>query len=474
MSHYPCNETNCIACQARGTGNWHTQLYSEGESYTAAEASHSEPELTIRISGTETGPTDQIISSTESQVDTPAQRYQHECEERTLAIGDSTWTERNLNLYYHPPNYPQLSDNDPNHLMLCLRATQKLSSSPCNNHDQPSCGESYARNSVSPARLRLASESTPSLDEPDGLIDQISKISHSTGLMKPPDPDANLGDPDDPENVRGEIVGFLWLDRHVESNGLPFILQAYATWISRFLFEPLRVIQIARHEVFRLYATGEESRRMMHLIAGSVYEITRSTDYNPIKSPSFATLQVVLRNRFIGARTRVETSHKWDRQYALGVMLSISEFTFALSKVMSLSTALGFMQLVAPVFRLACPHPLDELINLPTLFTTKIVPLQYYSTLDVLLGVLTSRPMFFRYDVKFTPEAPELIFQLEDGPGIRWCDGIPDQIVLIFAQMNSLYEDFGPRVRKDVADKLEAEIKRMRPIEEQWSKNAGS
>ncbi|CAE6462038.1 unnamed protein product [Rhizoctonia solani] len=289
------------------------------------------------------------------------------------------------------------------------------------------------------------------------------KISHSTGLMKIPDPDANLGDPEDPENVRGEIVGFLWLDRHVESNGLPFILQAYATWISRFLFEPLRVIQIARHEVFRLYATGEESRRMMHLIAGSVYEITRSTDYNPIKSPSFATLQIMLRNRFIGARTRVETSHKWDRKYALGVMLSISEFTFALSKVMSLSTALGFMQLVAPVFRLACPHPLDELINLPTLFTTKIVPLQYYSTLDVLLGVLTSRPMFFRYDVKFTPEAPELIFQLEDGPGIRWCDGIPDQIVLIFAQMNSLYEDFGPRVRKDVADKLEAEIKRMRP-----------
>lgn len=317
---------------------------------------------------------------------------------------------------------------------------------------------------MSPGRLLSpASESMHSLDEPECRAHQVSKLSHSPGLIIPPDPDANLGDPEDPENVQGEIMGFLWLDRHVESNGMPFILQAYATWISRFLFEPLRVIHIARNEVFRLYASGEESRRMMNLISGSVYEITRSADYNPVTSPSFATLQVLLRKRFVGARTHVET-HKLDRQYALGVMLSISEFTFALSKVMSLSTALGFMQLVAPVFRCACPHSLDGLINLPTLFTTQIVPLQYYSTLDVVLGVLTGRPTFFRYNVEFTPEAPESLFLLEDGPGIRWCNGIPDQIVLKFAQMNALYEDFGPRVRKDVTDKLEADIKRMRPI----------
>lgn len=72
--------------------------------------------------------------------------------------------------------------------------------------------------------------------------------------------------------------------------------------------------------------------------------------------------------------------------------------------------------------------------------------------------------MFFRYNVEFPPEAPESLFLLEEGPGLRWMYGVPDRLLLTFAHMNALFEDFGPGVREDITDTLEMEIKWMKPI----------
>ena len=119
---------------------------------------------------------------------------------------------------------------------------------------------------------------------------------------------------------------------------------------------------------------------------------------------------------------------------------------------------------MAPIFRRACPDQLEGLVNLPTLFATNIVMLQCYSTLDVFYGVLTGRPMFFRYTVDFTPEVPESLFFLVDAPGLRWAFGLPDRLTMTFARMNGLLEVFGPHVPTQVVSELEAEIKRMKPI----------
>ncbi|KAJ1310627.1 hypothetical protein OPQ81_009156 [Rhizoctonia solani] len=209
---------------------------------------------------------------------------------------------------------------------------------------------------------------------------------------------------------------------------------------------------------------GEDSRWTLTLLARNSYEITQSADYDPGNSPNFSMTEVALRHRLTEAGTQIQTSRELDMQYALGRMNFTFEFLSSLCKVGSLSSVLSIMQLAAPVFRRACPDSLESFINLPALFKTMLVTLQYYSTLDVLLGVLTGRPTLFRYNVEFTPDVPESLFSLEDAPGIRWAYGVPDRLILTFAQMNALFEDFGSHVSQEVVDSLEAHIGNMKPI----------
>ncbi|CUA70993.1 hypothetical protein RSOLAG22IIIB_09274 [Rhizoctonia solani] len=84
--------------------------------------------------------------------------------------------------------------------------------------------------------------------------------------------------------------------------------------------------------------------------------------------------------------------------------------------------------------------------------------------MDALLSMLTVRPMFFRYTARFTPDVPEPLFSRPDVPSLRCTFGIPDRLVMAFALMNGLFEDFGSYVPKHITDELEQDIKRMEPI----------
>ncbi|KAH7345479.1 hypothetical protein B0J17DRAFT_640023 [Rhizoctonia solani] len=92
------------------------------------------------------------------------------------------------------------------------------------------------------------------------------------------------------------------------------------------------------------------------------------------------------------------------------------------------------------------------------------VGLEYYATLDVLLSASISRPMNFRYDTTYALGVYASVFDLENGPGTRWVYGVPDRLVIIFARMNALLEDFGPGVDQEVIRELEAEIQEVRAV----------
>ncbi|KAH7345522.1 hypothetical protein B0J17DRAFT_640197 [Rhizoctonia solani] len=340
------------------------------------------------------------------------------------------------------------------------QVAQQPSSTPHSYQDQLSSVCHHTRTVMSAGREH-SSDSTFNLARPNNQLDRAPQAP----LIESPESDDDSDDSEDPENIQSIVMGFLSLDRNVESNGLLFSLQTWAAWMARFLFEPLRVIHFARHDILRSYALGDESRQMMDLLAKSTYEVTQSAGINPeTNSSSMLKVELIIRRKLTEAGTHVETSRELDRQYALRAMSHMFPFTLVLCKFRSLSSVLSIMQLAAPVFRRACPDSLENFVNLPSLFTAMVVSLQCYGTLDVLLGVLTSRPMFFRYNVEFPPEAPESLFFLEDGPGLRWMYGVPDRLLLTFAQMNALFEDFGSSVGEDIADRLEMEIKWMKPI----------
>ncbi|CEL61370.1 hypothetical protein RSOLAG1IB_09973 [Rhizoctonia solani AG-1 IB] len=269
---------------------------------------------------------------------------------------------------------------------------------------------------------------------------------------------------DDPENILGRMINSLPLDRTVESNGVPFILQAHAKWMSHFLFEPMRVTDLSRDYIIEHYKIGYASRWKMDLLSNNAYAITRSTNYDLGDTPSFFTIQSVVLRKLTETASQIKTVRESDRLHALEAMRYTYELVTSLCKVGSLSCVLSVMQVVAPVFRRACPDPLTGLINLPALLSTINLQLQYYGALDVMLSTLTGRPMFFRYNVEFTPDAPESLFLLEDGPSLRWLYGVPDRLLLTLAKMNTLIEDFGPYAEQETVDELEREIKSVVPL----------
>ncbi|CAE7193463.1 unnamed protein product, partial [Rhizoctonia solani] len=184
--------------------------------------------------------------------------------------------------------------------------------------------------------------------------------------------------------------------------------------------------------------------------------------YNPAESPSFSETEAIFQQRLTEAGTRVESTRSLDRQYATKAMLLTLRWVWTLVEVGPLSSVLRFMQLAAPIFRRACPGPLDGLVNLPDLFTTGSSDLRHYGHWDIIFGVLTGRPMFFRYAVNFTSEAPESLFLLAKAPDLRSVLGVPDRLSMTLARMNGLYEDFGSHVPSQIVNELEQEIEHIR------------
>ncbi|CAE6523107.1 unnamed protein product, partial [Rhizoctonia solani] len=70
-----------------------------------------------------------------------------------------------------------------------------------------------------------------------------------------------------PEGVVSVIHPELVLDKTVESNALPFVLQSYATWIRRVAFEPKKIMHASREFVCSHFGDGDQSRWIIGLLA---------------------------------------------------------------------------------------------------------------------------------------------------------------------------------------------------------------
>ncbi|CAE6504633.1 unnamed protein product [Rhizoctonia solani] len=270
-------------------------------------------------------------------------------------------------------------------------------------------------------------------------------------------PDEDLQS-DDPENIQGELLDGLVLDRQVESNLLPFIVHSFASWMSRFLFEPVRIIGITRDHIMRSYANHPTQQTMM-LISNAALSVSRSTNYD---LTDFMTLHTQLLKSTVEVRARINV--ELSREQALSAMEHSHEFISTLCRVGSFASVLNVMDLYSPIFRRACPEPGEVLVNLPRVLTTINIHLQFYATLDVLQSVLTHRPMFFRYDLDFLSPRDEELVNAEDGPGLRWLYGVPDRLMITLAKMNTLLEDFGCCVDAGRVRELEKEIEAFAPV----------
>ncbi|KDN34452.1 hypothetical protein RSAG8_12456, partial [Rhizoctonia solani AG-8 WAC10335] len=269
---------------------------------------------------------------------------------------------------------------------------------------------------------------------------------------------------EDPEGIKAIMVRTLPLDRDVESNSLPFILESYAIWIGQMIFEPLRVAYVGREYVFRKYGFSETARLRLMLVSHFVRAVARSTDYDINNLPSLARFRDHMSQSYQVAYSNRNTSRELDVRAAASAFDHSYELISIACKLLPLSAVLAIMQAGASNFRRACPDSPEALIHLPGILLHIDVSLRYYATMDVLLSVITNRPMFFRYNVMFTPEVTESMMHIENHLGLQWLYGVPDRLVVTLAHMNALREDFGFSVDEAYIRELEAEIASFRVV----------
>ncbi|CAE6443272.1 unnamed protein product [Rhizoctonia solani] len=260
----------------------------------------------------------------------------------------------------------------------------------------------------------------------------------------------------DTESVQ-VVAKRLVLDPGIESNFFAFVLHGYAAWANQFFFEPTRTLLEFKNNI---YLWIKRDTRLAMIMTNTGLALSSSTDYDltDYRVMEEMALENVLQARARGlkgteAMMAIAHSHKYITNLRL---------------VSSFASVLGMIELLAPVVRRACPEPDNEFINLPRALTSNL-NIQYYVMMDVMQSVVTHRPMHFRYNLEFSSPWTEEIMNSDDlqTPRMMPLYGIPDRLIVTFARMNTLFEDFGNRVSPERIAEVEREIVAYGPVA--WS-----
>ncbi|KAH7334170.1 hypothetical protein B0J17DRAFT_721396 [Rhizoctonia solani] len=236
-----------------------------------------------------------------------------------------------------------------------------------------------------------------------------------------------FGEEDDLEGdpgIKQEIRIVPVLGPNTPENTLPFILQYYARWINLVVFEPGKGALPMKNNIVNSFMRFPEESPRIILLANAIGSLGKSITPSPKATSLVAYLSIEAHqhlNKFISDKSAID--READGQKALNALDLVMEF----------------MEAVAPVFRWACPEPMDRYVNLPRAVISPDVNIRNFAISDVILSATTGRPMLFRYD----EVCPLDIFQLlNDGRyGMQWLHGVPDQYIIIIVRINVLAEE---------------------------------
>ncbi|CAE6535563.1 unnamed protein product [Rhizoctonia solani] len=249
--------------------------------------------------------------------------------------------------------------------------------------------------------------------------------------------------PQDPEDthVRRIIYGSLVLDRTLESNSLPFILESYAAWIQRTAFDPVKVARKTRDHIARHYGDSVESRWTTILIANLIRRLAKNRSMDGIRTPAYLAIVTALRKqvclRIAHFKLGFDTG-ELVMEDALMILDNVVDTTMIFGVAGNMNPGMELMREAAPMFHQACPKSPDKRIHLQTLFLLPTESLRDYAALDIFSSVVTSRPMFFQYNTTIDSVLESSVWNFSDDAEIQWAHGLPNQIMLVFARINTL------------------------------------
>ncbi|CAE6531906.1 unnamed protein product [Rhizoctonia solani] len=238
---------------------------------------------------------------------------------------------------------------------------------------------------------------------------------------------------DDSEGVVSMICRQPVLDKTAESNALPFVLQGYATWISRMSLEPLRLRANARDFVFSHFGDGEPSRWIIGLLANIGSRMGNELA-EASSSPLLSALQSAVRRRLGAVRSHPNATRP-ELAKALDSALETLTMHFYASPAQEVMI---IRYEAAPIFRRLCPEPANTLIDLPSLLQNPLGCLRHYAYIDILFNVVMDIPTIFQYEVPIPNDHHQPALATQGVDILQWRLGIPDQLLLVFAKMSSI------------------------------------
>ncbi|QRV75717.1 Fungal specific transcription factor domain [Ceratobasidium sp. AG-Ba] len=266
----------------------------------------------------------------------------------------------------------------------------------------------------------------------------------------------------DPEGIREIVCRTPTLDKNAPTNSLPFVLQSYSRWITRTVFEPLKVAGEARDWLMMRFNQSEDSRWTVTLMANVFRMLSKTSSIPTNVLPAIS----LLRNRaerniaIINQNSALVPSGSQEAMRVLDDTIEVIAVQFMSN---SLASNLTLMKEAAPVYQRACANPPGTPIDLPSSLLHSEFPLRHYPAIDIMLSLGICIPMQFRYKVHYAPELCNLVTDMGN-VGLQWMHGIPDQFILLLARMHMLRVDFAPHLDPQIEAEIEEEIRTFQPV----------
>ncbi|CCO34042.1 hypothetical protein BN14_08134 [Rhizoctonia solani AG-1 IB] len=287
--------------------------------------------------------------------------------------------------------------------------------------------------------------SSPSHDSPA----VSSSISDGTAGMEDAD--------DDPDGIETVVYGELALDPGLANGPLLFVLQSYAKWIKKMMFDPSRATPKLRDRVMQVFFESAQLRGRMILTANLLQAVM-------VLGANYKAMLSVLAQEV--RQTLVESMSPrfpvpWDipnttPSSPLHLTLELNIFYF----FGPVHEGLQVLGDIAPVLHRMCSNAVSSYLHLPSLLNHPDANVRGYPAIDVLYSMLTGLSTKLKYDAT-SRSKPHEIGRLE--PVVTWLMGQPNELTLILARIGSLCEEFDIDIDPCIIEEIESDIRDFKP-----------
>ncbi|KAJ1303782.1 hypothetical protein OPQ81_008205 [Rhizoctonia solani] len=274
------------------------------------------------------------------------------------------------------------------------------------------------------------------------------------------DYDANDEDESESSDVEGVQVVLCTvpnLDRNVRENTLPFVLHCYSQWAISRLFEPLTVANSVKTQVIQQFSS-EHTRKRTILIANVMITFAKHLTIDNARMSILDHLVVEARKSGSQFLASPVSTPALDRQSAMRTLDNIFEILTLQTHTQPTAACVRTLDYAAPVFRRACSEPPGVPVNLPNILLEPSLNLRHFASVDVMQSVTTGRPTYFQYEVPFSLELCDRMYQLQDNQGSQWLYGLPDQFIMLIGWINSLADKPGGNDYSELVTWIEKEL----------------